>query len=382
MTTSPEPAQAREFNLEAILLSTPFIIFLALLCVIGCAPYIPLFDLDEGAFSEATREMLTSGNWVSTYLNGEPRHDKPILIYWFQAVSVKLFGLHPLAFRLPSLLASLTWIFIIYRFCKEFIDERTARITVWVFCCCILTTTMFKAATADALLNCLITIICFDIYRYSQTPNSKRLVLLGIYLGLGFLTKGPVAIIIPLGASLAALSICGQFNRWFQAVIHPYSWLTFLIIVTPWHIAVYLDQGWAFFEGFYLGHNVNRFSSTMEQHGGSPFYYLLLLPIALAPFTKFWLDSFKSVKIIGKDLLTTYFWFWFLIPFTIFSFSKTQLPHYILYGMLYTLWNGPGLYFTCPTVKTCAGALFNKFNDCVGCRSHHCFYSAGFSFFD
>jgi len=40
---------------------------------------VPLFDLDEGAFSEATREMLAGGNYLTTYLNGELRFDKPIL---------------------------------------------------------------------------------------------------------------------------------------------------------------------------------------------------------------------------------------------------------------------------------------------------------------
>ncbi|MCQ8780467.1 hypothetical protein NQU49_28115, partial [Escherichia coli] len=46
---------------------------------------VPLFDLDEGAFSQATREMLAAGQWLTTTLNGEPRYDKPILIYWAQA---------------------------------------------------------------------------------------------------------------------------------------------------------------------------------------------------------------------------------------------------------------------------------------------------------
>src|SRR2546423_13249514 len=45
----------------------------------------PLFDVDEGAFSEATLEMFERGDFASTYLNGEPRYDKPILVYWLQA---------------------------------------------------------------------------------------------------------------------------------------------------------------------------------------------------------------------------------------------------------------------------------------------------------
>jgi hypothetical protein len=54
---------------------------------------MPLFDVDEGAFGEATREMLERGDYVSTWLNGQPRYDKPILIYWLQAASVRLLGL-------------------------------------------------------------------------------------------------------------------------------------------------------------------------------------------------------------------------------------------------------------------------------------------------
>jgi 4-amino-4-deoxy-L-arabinose transferase-like glycosyltransferase len=46
----------------------------------------PLFDVDEGAFSEATREMLESGDFGFTFLNGKPRFDKPILVYWLQAL--------------------------------------------------------------------------------------------------------------------------------------------------------------------------------------------------------------------------------------------------------------------------------------------------------
>ena len=74
----------------------------------------PLFDWDEGAFSEATREMLASGDWVSITLNGAPRFDKPVLIHWLQAASVGLFGLNEFGFRLPSALAATAWVIVIY----------------------------------------------------------------------------------------------------------------------------------------------------------------------------------------------------------------------------------------------------------------------------
>ena len=52
----------------------------------------PLFDVDEGAFSQATLEMFQRGDFLSTYLNGQPRYDKPILVYWLQAALVLLLG--------------------------------------------------------------------------------------------------------------------------------------------------------------------------------------------------------------------------------------------------------------------------------------------------
>lgn len=60
-----------------------------------------LFDVDEGAFTEATREMLFSGDWGHTTLNGLDRFDKPIGVYWLQAISVSIFGINEFAFRLP-----------------------------------------------------------------------------------------------------------------------------------------------------------------------------------------------------------------------------------------------------------------------------------------
>ena len=96
--------------------------FLVALAIIILASFFlglgsaPLFDVDEGAFSEATREMLVSKNYLTTYLNGTPRFDKPIFIYWLQAVSIKLFGINEFAFRLPSALAGTVWATVDFSF--------------------------------------------------------------------------------------------------------------------------------------------------------------------------------------------------------------------------------------------------------------------------
>src|ERR671929_1514687 len=86
----------------------------------------PLFDVDEGAFSEATLEMFERGDFLSTYLNGEPRYDKPILIYWLQAAAVALIGPSEWAFRLPSAICATLWAWLTYAFVRRYYGPQRA----------------------------------------------------------------------------------------------------------------------------------------------------------------------------------------------------------------------------------------------------------------
>lgn len=303
--------------------------------VFGLSYWLPLFDLDEGAFSEATREMLATNNWVATYLNGEPRYDKPILVYWFQAVAVQLFGPIPFSFRLPSMLAAMAWLYVTYRFVQRVMNPGTALLAVWLLATSWLCTLIFKAAISDALLHLWLVLTFFSIYFYFNDSDPKRLPWLGLVMGLGFLTKGPVAVVLPVITSFIAAGLAGRLLLFWQAVLHPKAWGVFLLVILPWHIAVYFDQGLDFFRGFYLGHNLSRFSQTMESHGGSVWYYLLLVPLIAMPFSG---QLFGLIRQLwagwrGLDFLHLYLVIWFLVTLLLFSFSQTQLPHYILYGM-------------------------------------------------
>ena len=306
---------------------------------------LPLTDVDEGAFSEATREMMARGNLVSPTLNGQPRHDKPILIYWAQAASVAVFGVDELAFRLPSLLAAVLWLWALHRFCRRHVDRETAQVAALVLALSLLVGIVARAAIADALLNLWLALAMFAIYDYDVTvrrgDDGRAIgrVLLAAYaaLGLGFLTKGPVAVLFPALVGAFYLGWCGQWRSLRRAALFWPGWLLFVAIVLPWHVLVYLDQGDAFFRGFYLQHNVNRYASTFEGHGGNPFYYLLALPLIVLPFTG-WL--FVAARGIGRaalrdeidSRLTRFLLCWFGVVFVFFSLSRTQLPHYLLYG--------------------------------------------------
>lgn len=292
---------------------------------------LPLFDLDEGAFSQATVEMVQSGNYLSTTLNGEPRYDKPILTYWLQAASVKAFGVREFAFRLPSALCATLWMLLVYRFAAVGLrDYRAALLAAGSLALSLMPAIVGHAAIADALLNLCLAAAMLGIYRYHERPDLARLLPVYLWMGLGFLTKGPIAVALPLAVSLLFFLWQRQPRRWLAAVFNPLGWLVFAGAVLPWAYPLYRQDHGAFFRHFLLEHNVGRYGTALQGHHGGPWYYLVMLPLVVLPFTALLPGALARAR--RADALDGYLLMWFLAVFLAFSFSATQLPHYLLYG--------------------------------------------------
>ncbi|NOX76726.1 MAG: glycosyltransferase family 39 protein [Gammaproteobacteria bacterium] len=294
---------------------------------------VPLFDLDEGAFSEATREMFERGDFISTYLDGNPRYDKPILIYWLQAASVFVFGFNEFGFRLPSAVAATLWVLAVFAFVRRVRDERSGLMAAIITATAFEVSVMAKAATADALLNLFIACSLFCIYLYWKERERRWLLLTFALIGLGFLTKGPVSVLVPLAVSFLFFAVSRELKTWFKLVFNPLGIGIFLIIAMPWYVAQYLKEGDAFIQGFFFKHNIDRFSNSMEQHGGGIFYYLPVVLVAVLPFTTALIRSLFHVKQLWRDDLTRFALLWFTFVLVFFSLSGTKLPHYVLYGL-------------------------------------------------
>jgi 4-amino-4-deoxy-L-arabinose transferase-like glycosyltransferase len=314
--------------------------FLLLAALIGFFSNIgnaPLFDLDEGAFTEATREMLTSGNWVLPTLNGEPRYDKPILIYWLQGASVKLFGFNEGALRLPSALCALLWMFAIFTFARRNLpdDPPAATIAALAVPLGLMSSIVGHAATADALLNLLLTLSLFDLYQWLRQPSRILLLRTYLWIGLGLLAKGPIALLLPVAVSLPYALWQGQFRQWLRGAFDPIGWAVLLGVVLPWVIKLWSLDGGDFLRHFLLDQNVGRYASTMQGHGGHIWYYAVWLWAVIAPFSLALIPTLgASVKTALREraALDGYLLWWFAVVFVVFSFSATQLPHYLLYG--------------------------------------------------
>jgi 4-amino-4-deoxy-L-arabinose transferase-like glycosyltransferase len=294
---------------------------------------VPLYDLDEGAFTEATREMLSSGNFITPYKDGEPRYDKPVLIYWAQAASVSLLGFSEFALRLPSAIAASLWVLALWRFVRERLDAATATVAGLAMALSLEIALIGKAAVADALLNLFIALAFFDIYRHRLAPRQGTLLRVYLWLGLGFLTKGPVAVFFPLVVSLLYYASYRDLRDWLRAVLAWRGWLVFLAVAAPWYLAIYIDNGSGFFQSFFLEHNLGRFGGVKHSHGGFPGYYFVMLPVVLLPFTGWFLRLLPELRGLWADPLDRFLVLWFAVVFAVFSFSGTKLPHYLVYGI-------------------------------------------------
>ena len=293
----------------------------------------PLFDVDEGAFSQATVEMFQRGDFLSTYLNGVPRYDKPILVYWLQAASVIAFGVNEFAFRFPSALCSSLWVLLTFLFARRRFGPNAALLAAGIMATSLGVYIIGRAATADALLNMLIAASMFSAWMHLETGRRVWLYSAFATIGLGFLAKGPVAILIPLAVTLAFCVLRRDLRTWARAILDWRGLLLFAAIALPWYVFILHREGWAFVQGFFLKHNLSRFGDTLQGHAGSLLYYFPVVVIGTLPYTAFFLRTLQRVRAGWRDDLQCYLWLWFGFVFVFFSLSGTKLPHYLLYGM-------------------------------------------------
>lgn len=308
----------------------------------------PLFDVDEGAFSEATREMLASHDWGHTTLNGADRFDKPILIYWLQAASVTIFGLHEWALRLPSALAAWGWALALAIFARSYWGQAVGMLAGTILLTCVGVLAIGRSATADALLNLWLVLAALDLWRVLAALQSQddhdqgrwRIYLrrAALWLGLGMLTKGPVAWLVP-GAAVgiwwlvSAIPLRNVGRQCRACLSDVWAWLILWGVALPWYVYAWQRHGWAFVDGFFVQHNLQRYGGTLEGHGGSLFYYWVMVPILLLPWSLFLVPVVRHARELWKDGLSRYLCGWAAFVLVFFSLSGTKLPHYVLYGL-------------------------------------------------
>ncbi len=299
---------------------------------------LPLTDVDEGINSEAAREMLESGNYVTPHYNYQIRTAKPALSYWVQSASFSIFGVNDWSARFPSVLFGLGTVFVTYEFARRVFTPSTGLISGLILISSIEFAVLSHAATPDPPLLFFTTSALALFWLGSRNGNRWWYCYSAFFCGLGMLTKGPVGIALP---GLVGLLTC-LFNRnlkifWDRRMLYAVG--VFLLVAVPWYALVAADTRGVWPKRFFLKENFDRFNQPMENHKGPIFYHLALLFVLFAPWSVFLIavlrasySTFRS----GEDGANTrradhrFLIIWFLTYLIFFSVAATKLPNYII----------------------------------------------------
>jgi 4-amino-4-deoxy-L-arabinose transferase-like glycosyltransferase len=166
------------------------------------------------------------------------------------------------------------------------------------------------------------------------TQPYRWLLLAGAAVGLGFLTKGPVAIIIP---ALVIAPICWLERRHVQlrptAIAGAVA--VALAVAAPWFIVMAQIHGRAYIEGFFVGDNLERFATSRFNDPRPPWFYLPIVAGGLLPWTPLMLSGVAPLTAWARRRwhpsgTTTRLILWATLPLLFFTASIGKQPRYIL----------------------------------------------------
>lgn len=319
-----------------------------------------IFDLDEGLYVGAAREMNLSGDFITPRVNGLPFFEKPPLIYWFSAASMRAFGTNEFAARLPSALATTLLAFLILGFGTRFLGRRAGMLAAVMFALSPIVFGEARQLTTDATLDLCIATALFCLFRgfFSESRRDSGRLYLGFWAACGFgvLAKGLPGILIPCtvgfiffflhgGNSLRSAARAVGRCRLIPGI------LLFLLIAAPWHYLAYRYSGDAFTQEYIIRQHLARFRGGDDAHRAPFWFYVPAFLVGMFPWSFFvpaafgrgkaqqeagtaeeTFDTKYEIRNTSSHIATTrlFLTVWAVLVFVMFSLSGSKLVSYIL----------------------------------------------------
>ena len=209
---------------------------------LGCILSPPsLMDDVDSVQAQISRNMLSSGDWVTAHLDGVPFLEKPPLIYWMVAVSYKIFGAHDWAARIPVALSAIALCLITGAFGIWAFGKRAGLYAGLCMSTCIGLFLFTRIILPDATLTLTIVLALWAMLRALDDEERHPGIwtaVMAVCLAAGLLLKSLIGVVFPIGAGLIYLAITHQlFSARAWKRLHPFrSLLIVLLVAAPWHI--------------------------------------------------------------------------------------------------------------------------------------------------
>jgi 4-amino-4-deoxy-L-arabinose transferase-like glycosyltransferase len=309
---------------------------------------VPLMDIDATQYASISREMLLRGNYLQLYDLGNDYLDKPPMLFWLSGFSMRIFGIHDWAYRLPSFLFSILAIYSTYRLALLFYKKEIALLSAVVLASCQAMFLINHDVRTDTMLMGWVACSIWQLAEWYQLNKWKNLILAAVAIAGGMMTKGPLALMIPAFAFVPHFILK---RNWAAFVNWQYVPLLIIIVLLLVPMSIGLYQQYDLHPGkivsgkevgsglrfFYWTQSFGRITGQNTQRENGYFFFLLqnMLWSFLPWILFFLLGLFAKIKnllqqrflLFGKEEAITLSAF--VVTYIALGSSKVQLPHYI-----------------------------------------------------
>jgi len=249
-----------------------------------------LLDPDEPFYSLTAKEMLARHDpWVPTMF-GQPQFEKPALTYWVLYLFFKLFGVSEWAARLGSCLAGILTVLVTYLWARVLFKKSAA---AFVSAAVLMTALEFviisRIVLTDMFLCLFVTAAFFCFSLGYEHPKYRKVawVFIFAFCGLGFLTKGPLGLLLPFFAIVPYLLWNKEQNLLGREMPWAVGALVFFAVILPWYGFMTMRFGAAFLKQFFIHENVRRFFVAEHASSDKWFFYPAAIFVGFFPWTLF-----------------------------------------------------------------------------------------------
>jgi 4-amino-4-deoxy-L-arabinose transferase-like glycosyltransferase len=293
-----------------------------------------LWEPDETRYAVIAREMSQSGEWILPHLNRAIYAEKPPLFFWLINLSTFFWGTNnEVTNRLPSALAGIAVLLITFLLGSKLFNPQTGFLSAMILSTCVFFPQISRWAMLDSLVTLFFILTLYYFYRGYEEEESRRKDYLwaGLFMGLGVLTKGPLAYLaIPIFL-IFALFQKSLKRVWCRDLL--WGCLLSVGIVLIWWIPACWIGGkeyihWILFKqvtGTYVEGGKHFHPQTFS-------FYFIRFPLEFFPWIVFLptalILGFKKGRGKGKEILFLLIWFIFIFLF--FTFAKGKKDNYLL----------------------------------------------------
>ena len=297
-------------------------------------------DADEAFYAEASREMVESGDWLTPRFNYQNRWEKPVLYYWLTSATYLVTGSTEFAARAWSALSGVGLALLVWGIARQATGRQDV---AWLAAAIVSTSfgyfSMARAALPDLPLTFCITLGIWAAQRAVDAAGARRAMkwwmLAGLGAGDGFLMKGPVALVVP---AVVLLPIAWRERRRLHVDVRGIAVAALIAaaIGLPWYIAMWLEHGNAYLQSFFVGDNLERFTTERFNDARPIWFYFPVLLGGLMPWSvylvAFGVDGLARAKrrTLRLDDADWRLLLWAVLPILFFTVSIGKQPRYIL----------------------------------------------------